>query len=398
MKFVMALLVPLLGIGMGFGFTYQEFHGIDEQFTDVNIPELTQKEEKAELPPPPDQIPADAPKIYIEGGELHDFGSMLMFGIKSHVFVVKNVGKSPLQLTKLDSTCKCTVSEVERSGIPPGESATIKMEWKAKNPTEQFRQMARFKTNDPRRKTLRLSIEGMVERSMRYYPYKLKFNGVSSSQSTTTEVRLLAINHANVEILEHTFLEKETAEFFGVRVRKMSKREVDANPGAKSGQIAYVTLKPGLPVGRIEQKLLLKTNLADSVQIEIEIKGRVVADVTFFGKRVDSARNILKMGAIVRNIGARAKMNVLVKGTPERRKKIKLKIVKVDPADILKVSLEKGVDKKKVRMHILTIDIPANSRAVNRTLGRISKPGYVVLETNDPQVPHVRLRVDFAIQ
>lgn len=63
----------------------------------------------------------------------HDFGVFKeSAGDVSHVFVVKNEGKSPLVITRVISSCGCTTPTFTREPIAPGKSGEIKVVY---NPT-----------------------------------------------------------------------------------------------------------------------------------------------------------------------------------------------------------------------------------------------------------------------
>ena len=63
----------------------------------------------------------------------HDFGVFKESdGDVSHVFVVKNEGKSPLVITRVISSCGCTTPTFNKEPIAPGKSGEIKVVY---NPT-----------------------------------------------------------------------------------------------------------------------------------------------------------------------------------------------------------------------------------------------------------------------
>lgn len=63
----------------------------------------------------------------------HDFGVFMESdGDVSHVFVVKNEGKSPLVITRVISSCGCTTPTFTKEPIAPGKSGEIKVVY---NPT-----------------------------------------------------------------------------------------------------------------------------------------------------------------------------------------------------------------------------------------------------------------------
>lgn len=58
----------------------------------------------------------------------HDFGVFKESdGKVSHVFVVKNEGKSPLVITRVISSCGCTTPTFTKEPIAPGKSGEIKV-------------------------------------------------------------------------------------------------------------------------------------------------------------------------------------------------------------------------------------------------------------------------------
>jgi len=86
----------------------------------------------------------------------HNFGRMERGREKSHKFVIRNIGDAPLTLTVGQTSCKCTLSEVESGAIPPGESTHVKIEWSAKADQGPFRQTATIHTNDPQQPDVEL--------------------------------------------------------------------------------------------------------------------------------------------------------------------------------------------------------------------------------------------------
>jgi len=91
-----------------------------------------------------------------------DFGRMIVGEQGSHEFAFTNAGEAPLELTKGATSCKCTISGLEQTLIPPGETANVKLEWKANpgGPGGDFRQTALILTNDPLRPEVTLTIQG----------------------------------------------------------------------------------------------------------------------------------------------------------------------------------------------------------------------------------------------
>jgi hypothetical protein len=69
---------------------------------------------------------ADAPKTKVAfDKEVHNFGEIKQGEIVSTTFTIKNVGDNDLYVLEAHGSCGCTVPEVTKEAIEPGESAPI---------------------------------------------------------------------------------------------------------------------------------------------------------------------------------------------------------------------------------------------------------------------------------
>lgn len=64
--------------------------------------------------------------------ELHDFGKIPLNKAATVEFKFTNIGDQPLILTKVETTCGCTVPEYTQTPVKKGESGVIKVTY---NPT-----------------------------------------------------------------------------------------------------------------------------------------------------------------------------------------------------------------------------------------------------------------------
>ena len=67
------------------------------------------------------------------------------------VFEVKNTGNADLVIEKVSASCECTTAEVEKSVIPPGESAELRVKF---DPAEnnlfgEVQRIIYLRSNDP---------------------------------------------------------------------------------------------------------------------------------------------------------------------------------------------------------------------------------------------------------
>ena len=83
---------------------------------EVNNPNTTNPQEIANA--------ADAPVMTFKETE-HDFGNLKDGDVVNHTFEFTNTGKTPLVIESATSTCGCTVPEVPKEPIAPGQSGKI---------------------------------------------------------------------------------------------------------------------------------------------------------------------------------------------------------------------------------------------------------------------------------
>mgnify|MGYP000945605141 CR=1 len=90
-----------------------------------------------------------APVISIEPA-LQDLGDQPQQLIDL-VYTVKNTGNADLMIEKVSVSCECTTAELERSTIPPGESAELRVKF---DPAEdnlfgEIQRIIYVRSNDP---------------------------------------------------------------------------------------------------------------------------------------------------------------------------------------------------------------------------------------------------------
>lgn len=74
----------------------------------------------------PQTAPAqEGPRLFIEK-KLYDFGEVTQGRPVKHVFVIKNLGKAPLSITKIKPSCVCTIVKKPKA-IPAGQSADLEV-------------------------------------------------------------------------------------------------------------------------------------------------------------------------------------------------------------------------------------------------------------------------------
>lgn len=383
--FVVGSLVA--GIVSGTTTTFMEIsrHGID----------LLENERAKETNP----VPRDYPRVVVVGEESFYFGVMQRDETKHHKFVFRNDGNAPLRMKTKSTTCKCTISRLQRDAIPPGETGEVTLEWTPDNFSPEFHQSAQIETNDPRRKIVVLSIKGRVAQAMWPVPRDVVFSRISVGRARTARVSLFGFRDKTLQVVDHQFTNPDTAEFFDAHFEPMSAETLAEQADATSGVSIDITVKPGLPLGPFQQTIRLSTNLEDFPMLKIPIQGTVKGDISVIGSsKFERDRNMLSLGPIASDMGAEETLFILVKGS--HRETVSLSVGRVDPDDVIQVAIgdAESLSDGAVIKFPVTVSIPPGSRPTNRLGSKQSLLGEIVIETTHSQARQITLYVRFAIQ
>lgn len=352
----------------------------------------------------------DSAGVEVVGGLVHDFGSMERFSKKQHVFKLKSVGQRTLELTPGPTTCKCTVSSVSMSSVPVGETSEIVVEWTGQTfmAEPDFAQTIVIETNDPRNRQLQLRIKGFVTETIRALPEELAVGAISSNAEASAEFRLYGFRSDVLEVRETTWENAELASFFEVQFEPLPADEVAQEKGATCGVVGRVAIKPGLPLGPINQTIRVRAFAEKEAIVELPILGRTQADIRIAASpgvethakraRFDSFRNLLVFGALRPAEPGKAVLQVYVTGP--HRHETHLSVGTVEPAEYLQVDIgpPKELNNGRAIQYLVTIEIPAGLTPVNRMGGEQAEMGRIILETTHPLTKRIPIQVSFSVE
>ncbi len=327
----------------------------------------------------------------------YDFGTMDVAAEQSHDFVIENVGGAPLKISAGATSCRCTVSDLERELIAPAESAKVTIKWKSKGRPGPYEQTAEITTNDPDRPQITLTVFGRITAAAQFVPAELILSRIASGEAATAETHLIYYLTEPLKITGHEWQETRNSSYFDVSTKPMTVEELKEYPEAQSGLTVKVMVKPGLPQGSFRQPLIFHTNIPSSPKITLPIEGNVASDIAIVGRDWDAESGILSLGTVPQRTGAKASLMLVVRGP--LRKEVQFKAVQAVP-DVLKVSLGKmtAINRGAVMETPLTIEVPPGSLPVNRLGSEQAPLGEVFLESTHPQVPKIRILVQFAVE
>jgi hypothetical protein len=330
----------------------------------------------------------------------HDFGAIDVDVTAGHDFVFTNAGDCPLVLSPGRTTCGCCTCvcavRLPEGPIAPGASAGVTLRWKSKLYVGPFRQTATILTNDPHRPEVTLRVTGRFKGPVGVVPSLVRLSGIPPGESAATEVRVINYLPEPLEIVGWEPADRSTAEQIDVAWERLTGEQLRDDPEARGGYRVEITVKPGLPVGSFRQRILLETRSATVPTVEIPIEGTVAGDVFLAGRGWNAQTGTLSMGTIDRRRGAEWTLLVVVRG--QHAEHVKLEPVEVVP-DVLEVSLGPTIHTsgKALSRTRLTIRIPPGSEPAVHLGSGEGEPGRIVLRTNHPQLPELRMRVRFAV-
>ena len=109
------------------------------------------KLDEPKKPVPSFQESAKVPKTKVEFDRvMHDFGEIEQGKIVETVFTIKNVGDKDLFIVDAYASCGCTVPEVTKEAIKPGESAPINVKFDSNGKSGEVTKTVNVRCNTPK--------------------------------------------------------------------------------------------------------------------------------------------------------------------------------------------------------------------------------------------------------
>jgi hypothetical protein len=386
---ILAVIGAALGIALG---TTSAMHDLGLIMAEQPI--LPLKKGTGRLPINPT---APQPKVQIDN-ETYKFGKMEVNSVLAHDFIFSNVGESDLRLSVGESSCKCTVGNLEKQVLKPGESTRVTLSWEAKMAPGPFRQSAKIHTNDMSRPLIEIFVDGEIAQSLEAVPQEFNLGQFAVEDGSAATLKIYGFSDEPIKLLDHQFSNKSGADHFELTTEELKPSEI-RDEDAKSGLVVRLTAKPGLPLGVVRQSVVLTTNLQNLAPLELKVNGLAVSDITLQGaSQWDSKRSVLKVGSVPAEKGFEHTIYVMVRG--QYAEETTVEVAEVDPAE-LSVTVGAGEDIQGVRVKRIpiTITLKPNSKPINRLGSSDDDPlARIRLESNHPKVKEIPILVQFGVE
>ncbi len=209
---------------------------------------------------------AAQPRIAAPSPEF-DFGQQRSGAVVEHRFRIENRGDKVLKIHRVRASCGCTVPELERRELRPGESGEVGVRLDLAGRSGPQRQHITLSTNDPAHPSFTLSVLGEAVPGILIHPRTLNLGLFEPGESPSGTIELRSTTGTPFEIRRLT-----------PNNRRVEARVETAEDGL-SARIA-VTPLPQSGQGHFTDILLLETSDPDLASVRILVMWQISSGVS----------------------------------------------------------------------------------------------------------------------
>jgi hypothetical protein len=318
----------------------------------------------------------------------HDFGTMNPLTMGRHEFVVKNTGHAPLALRIGSTTCKCTLAGLGKRELAPGEQTTVALEWNTGRHLH-FEHSGEMVTNDPSRKSIRLTVRGRVTTVLAADTEDIVVPETTLGTPGTAQVLLFS------EVWDQFELANIECSLPGAtwEVLAAGPEDAPADRQVKSAQRLRLTVPADLPKGKFTGTLKIQATAAGQPadhELELPLHGSVAPPISLVGTQtVDAAGNV-DLGTIREGAGKRVRLLVKVRDRMANLANVR---ITTTPEYLTATLAPRPADAAR-GLYDLTLEIPPTAPIGQY---RANPRAEVQIETGDERLGSVKLGVVFAI-
>jgi hypothetical protein len=326
------------------------------------------------------------PKVEITSPNVFDFGSMSQLRKNSHVWEVKNAGDKELEMWLEDSTCSCTVAKLATRAeadhkvkphvyVKPKETTPISLDWDTKTFTDKYSQGVTIGTNDPGRPTFTLTIKGMVYPPVQVYPPEMiNLAAISNEEVSHAMVAVYSMDMPSMKV---TKISTGRPDIFNAKQVPLTKSDHFQLKVPAGGYRIELEIKPGLPLGRFSDTLVIETDHPLQKELKVSIRGYATGPIRVVPDRLTMRVN----GAE----GGKGSVSMLVRGGNEVNFTIAQK-----PGENVRVTVDPDETGKQKGKYRLTVTVPPGSSPA-----RMDKD--IIIKTDHPRAAEIKIPTDIIV-
>lgn len=206
---------------------------------------------------PPVGPPAPAPKLVLSSGAW-DFGTVKYGPVLEKTLTLRNEGNIDLQILGMLGSCACTIADITRTVIPPGESAVVTIRFDTTKRQGDIDVTIKIRSSDPQKELSVFNVSGVVKRLIDVRPESLTLSSVGRPAPMSKNV---TIRFNTPEPLTPV-LKTTTARAFSAKLEEIS--------AGREYRLTVTTHKQ-VPFGRWRDMILIETGFADEPLIRVPV-------------------------------------------------------------------------------------------------------------------------------
>lgn len=336
--------------------------------------------------PEPEPAKSAEPSPLAEVPEtVFDFGTMDPFQEGRHTFVIYNRGDAPLKLEQGETTCKCTFSELPENVVPPKSVGRVTLEWKTHKVRDRFSNSAEVLTDSPNLPVIRFRIEGRVRHHVQTEPEVVLFPPMDPGEGAERSFLVYS------QTWDEFHLDDVSVTVPGAEWSTRAATEEELKPfRATSGLHVDLKLPKDMKKGDFTGSVVFDAvpSAIDTVgqHYEVRFAGKVSSPFGIYGLTF-LPNDALNLGTFLQ--GERKEWNGVIRLRGERQT-LEVTSIETRPADLqVSVTPLMADGEPKPGMYRLKIVLPETAARGIHVPN--TKPGEIVLHTDHPLHPEVRI-------
>jgi hypothetical protein len=326
------------------------------------------------------------PAVFVEETE-HDFKIVDPGTSNEHIFVIENRGQAPLVLVAGETSCKCTLSELEETVVEPGKATEITLTWSTGwKQREHYRQFALIETNDPKLPELSLAVSGTIRERIGFDPPQLTATRLAPDEAIELSTLVYSQLYEDFLIIDV----RSNLPDLQFSVEPLLPAQVDALD-AKSAYRLLVTLPPGEAGSALRDQLTVAIQpiaappqVPETVEEDLLLDAGILPRLAFLGGKLD-ARYGLDLGVLTQGETGKQKLIVRVRG---KLQDVPLEVLEVEPACL---QAELKAYKLKQGLYQLIVGVHPDAKPI--AFRADQSVGFVVVGNRDEPKLHKKLPV-----
>lgn len=207
-----------------------------------------------------------ASRLEVESA-VFDFGAVDQGQSVEHAFRLHNVGDAPLRVLDVKSTCGCTAGVVAGDEVPPGGDGWVTVRLDTARLAGPISKVVTIYTDDAATPVAGLTLTGQVLADLVVSPTHLYLGRIRRGEPVRQEIHVLSGRPGTAYAVAWA---EETSPLLTATVEPLAEGE---------GQRVVVELPADLPLGRVNDRILLHTTSPSVPTLIVPVFGSVEGDV-----------------------------------------------------------------------------------------------------------------------